>query len=517
MYAKQVDLISDRLIQCVNIVKQNNQLDVVSIQALLLVAIVAHVSSFHVFSKKLRHFCIHLIEDMKINTLDKHEFINPTTDALTPTSSIASAGSPGQSVNVLQSPRLSHVAAASVADSARRLFWELYFFDIIIGSADGKSISSLDALELDINYPTKPSQQEFDYKGRAEAGKLVTQAVKMNVELIEKKPYEATLTKLKASLSSWEMKLEDPKLFGSPPLIHKNGSVNEGVHQSILLYNYAKIFAHRPFSYLWKINSPQNPKCNEEVLEAKDVQTTMKADARTNIETKKTIEAANSIVEVLIDTNASKVLDRTPLFACGLALSSLVHLSAYIWVETTLANDSTRNFDLNESDLEIFTEYIKLSLTAIYPISRHWTLSGKLAKHIRESLTTLRPKLYSKLKDFLPQIEVGMEQMTIADSSSSQPSALNSTNAQHIISNDTTPGTTYTNTQAYEPQQQPVVTNYSPYYLNSFDSTTADSVDYNGGLDGLQMGQMSPMSDTGCDWIDKALIDFFDEDNIMAI
>ncbi|RLV96273.1 hypothetical protein JA1_000389 [Spathaspora sp. JA1] len=515
IYAKQADLITDRLIQCVNIVKDNNQLDIISIQVLLLVAIAAHISSFHAFSKKLRHFCIFLIEDMKINIIDKREFVNPTADALTPTSSIASANSPGQGSNVFQSSRLSHIASSSIADNARRVFWELYFFDVIIGSADGKSVTGLDALELDINYPTVPSQQEFDYKGRAEAGKLVTQAVKMNVELIDKKPYESTLARLKAALSSWEMKLEDPKLFGAPPLIHKNGTVNEGVHQAILLYNYAKIFAHRPFSYLWKINSPQNPKCNDEVLEAKDVPTTMKADSRTNIETKKTIEAANSIVEVLIDTNASKVLNRTPLFACGLALASLVHLSAYIWVETTLANDSNRNFDLNENDLEIYTEYIKLSLTAIYPISTHWTLSGKLAKHIRESLTTLRPKLYSKLKDFLPRIEVGMEQMTISDSSNSTvPSAINSTHAHNILSSDTTPGTSYTT--GYD-SGDAVVPNYTPNYLNTFDSTNLDYNTGNGDLDGLQMGQMSPMSDTGCDWIDKALIDFFDEDNIMQI
>ena len=88
------------------------------------------------------------------------------------------------------------------------------------------------------------------------------------------------------------------------------------------------------------------------------------------------------------------------IFACALALSSLVHLSAYIWVETTLAVDKAQAFGLNEEDLDVYTEYIKLALTAIYPISKHWQLSGKLAKHIRDSLTTLRPKLYSKLKDF---------------------------------------------------------------------------------------------------------------------
>lgn len=112
---------------------------------------------------------------------------------------------------------------------------------------------------------------------------------------------------------------------------------------------------------------------------------------------------------MLIDTGASKVLERTHFFACALALSSLVHLSAYIWIETTLAMDKSQSFGLNSEDLDLYTEYIKLALSALYPISKHWQLSGKLAKHIRDSLTTLRPKLYSKLKDFLPQLEIGVE------------------------------------------------------------------------------------------------------------
>ena len=133
----------------------------------------------------------------------------------------------------------------SIDQCARRLFWELNFVDIITGSADGKTVSSFDKIESFVDFPTVPLRDEFDYKGRSEAGTLVTNAVKMNIEITNKRPYDILLTRLQA-LSSWEMRLEDPSLFEAPPLIDKSGRVNEGV-QAILLFNYAKIFVQALF------------------------------------------------------------------------------------------------------------------------------------------------------------------------------------------------------------------------------------------------------------------------------
>ena len=112
----------------------------------------------------------------------------------------------------------------------------------------GKQFLPFDKIESFVDFPTVPLRDEFDYKGRSEeAGTLVTNAVKMNIEITNKRPYDILLTRLQASLSSWEMRLEDPSLFEAPPLIDKSGRVNEGVHQAILLFNYAKIFVHRSF------------------------------------------------------------------------------------------------------------------------------------------------------------------------------------------------------------------------------------------------------------------------------
>lgn len=508
VYARAVDLVSDRLVQCIDVVRQNGYIDIISLQVLTLASLVAHVSSLHVLSKNLRYFCIFLIQDLQIHLIDSASA--QSTSDMTPNSESSPV------LKVFTSPRLLHIPRDSIVQCARRLFWELNFVDIITGSADGKTVSSFDGIESYVDYPTVPLREEFDYRGRSEAGQLVTTAVKMNIEIHHKRPYDAILTRLKASLSSWEMRLEDPSLFDAPPLIDKSGRVNEGVHQAILLFNYAKVFAHRPFSYLWKINSPQHPKCNGDAVDATDLTTQIQANSRTTIETRKTIEGANSIIQVLIDTGASKVLERTHFFACALALSSLVHLSAYIWIETTLAMDKSQSFGLNSEDLDLYTEYIKLALSALYPISKHWQLSGKLAKHIRDSLTTLRPKLYSKLKDFLPQLEIGVEKMNISGSESNGPNSTRSLTMPVDLS--TTPTTATTNfggrigvsnqmeNQVPLPQPQGGgaaldindggVPNDNPLFNEQYD------------FGNLTWEPASPVSPSGCDWIDKGLVDF---------
>ena len=481
LYSKDLSLIGDRLLQIVEVVRNKNYNDLVSIQVLLLVAIAGHISSLHIFSRKLRQYCIHLIKTLQINILD--------IETLTT--------SP-----VLTSPRLQHLPKDLILENARRTFWELHFFEVIIGSADGKTITKLADIPREILYPSTPPRDTFDYKGRAGSANLVINAVKMNVEILNKRPFDLSKSKLRAALSSREMELEDPKMFNAPTLLRNNGDVNEGVHQSILLYNYAKVFAYRPFSYLWKINSPQNPTCSENIMEAKDMPTQIK-DSSAIIDTRKTIDAANSIVDLLINTCASKVVDRTPLFACALALSSLVHISSYIWAETTMQlnnYDESKSLGLSMSDLEYFADYIKLALTAIYPISNHWILSGNIAKHIRESLHILRPRLYLQMKDLLPQVEISIEKMSLLDSKSTQSDLV-----PHLSSKVSTS------------TLQSSDVDHIPSFLDDknglvLPANTDSNLDFTS-LD----GQFSPITDSGCDWIDKALSDYFDDQNVNLL
>jgi hypothetical protein len=534
LYSRDCNFIQDRLVQVINLVKLSVP-DLISLQVLILVSLIAHISSLHDFSRNIRHYCIHLVKQLRINTLDDSTM----------------------ATNVYESPRLSHIPRPLVADNARRTYWELYFLDVIIGSADGITITALSNIPVDVHHPTYPPERHFDYRGRSDTSQLVTQAIQMNNEIKNKRPFDISLTKLKAQLSNWEIRLHDPSVFGAPALIHKDGTVNEGVHQSILMFNYAKIFAHRPFSYLWKTNAPQNPKCDDNVMEADDMPVILRADSKATIETIKTIDSANSILELLMDTNASKLLERTPLFACALALSSLVYTSAYIWVEALLEQDNLeliKTSKLGEKDLDIYAEYIKLSLSAIYPISRHWILSGKLATHVRATLHALRPKLYSKLKDGLPQIQIGIEKIDITKRPDTEEKEITTSHNDMGTTNETNSNPHYRNVEVDSGNDSthvgssndvsPKFDSITPNSVSSVSSgplqdnpienmkgppvatvpltgtafpgnnvpletnlITENVVDENA-FDTLDIA--SPVIDTGCDWIDKALLDFFD-------
>ncbi|ODV76949.1 MADS box transcription factor, partial [Suhomyces tanzawaensis NRRL Y-17324] len=493
-YSKNLDVVSDVILQCLNLIRENKVLDIVSVQVLLLTSIVAHVSSLHVLSRDLRHFCIYLTTELEIHLVD-----GPNTPKF------------------VQCPRTLGIPHDLLYDSARRIYWELYFFDVIMGSADGKTLTSLSKIDATVNFPTTPSREIFDYDGRSKTGHLVSEAIEMNQLILSKKPIEAKRSRLRSNLSSWEMKLGDPKLFNAPPLVNKNGRVNEGVHQSILLFNYASVFAYRPFSNLWKINSPQNPQCGvEEGLTSKHMTPQIKSETTSSIiDTRKTIQAADSIVELLINTNSSKVVQRTPVFACALALSSLVHVSAYIWEEQVLNDKKGEEEGITPSDLETVANNIKLTLSAIYPISQHWILSGKLAKHIRESLSTLRPQLYTKLKEFLPDIEVSVvkendsmlhklpnaarehyDNNSLNVSSESPSVTSESSNSQASIRKRTLP--------SIQNLENPIQTPSA--FINTINENDFFSDPLN--------GYVSPVSDTGCDWIDKALVDFFDTEEV---
>lgn len=522
IYAKDVTLVQDRLLQICNMVKATPAKDVVSLQVLILALIAAHISLLHQLGRKLRECAIFIIEELGVHELD-----HPTHQARARS-------------KVCLLPRVQHLPKAGVVDCGRRALWEVYFLDVIIGSADGKSLTKLAQLEINANYPSYPDRDVFDFRSRSEAAKLVTEAINLNLEIIAKKPFQATLARLKAELLNWEMRMADPLTFNCPGLLLKNGSVNEGVHQLILLVNYAKIFVHRPFSYLWKIEAPQNPPCGDDVMEASDMPTQLVADARTTIETRKAIEAANLMVGSLIDTNAALVLSRTPLFACALALAALVHISAYIWIETILDLEDpelVKLLGLQVDELEVYAEYIKLLLTAIYPISRHWILSGKISKHIRDSLQALRPRLYSKLKDLLPQLEVAIEQLLVDEAKvftppilAPMPPSLVSLSSQHssqaspLTANHLSPHSSITPTASATPPfgdfSKPPMPVHDPTLLMGsnqpahaepdlflLDSATDNLFDFN-----QWDWEPSPAANSGCDWIDKALLDYFEGD-----
>ena len=416
-FARDIETINFLVTSLINYIRQIGK-DFISLQSLLLLAMASHISSLHDLSTKIREATISLALEMKLNFIDEknvpavfldvngflterdhHHSANGMTPSDSEARSVADV--------LFEAERVSSIPREILVETMRKTFWELYYFDSISGTASGHTKSRLAVQHCLVLYPTSIPLQIFDYKSRAEACKLVNDAISLNIAIQSNKDSLPHLNHMRAALGNWEMKLANPDTYGMPYLISKNGIVNEGVFESIMLLNYARIFTHRPFSYLWRSDVSKHPRCTDEEgvddpcppLNNKEPDNA--TDSRKINETRKTIDSANFLVKTLLDTDPSQTCKRTPFLACALAFSCLVHLSAYAWVESNLnvleaEDEATRQ--ISASELDVYTEYIKLEIGSMLQISRHWSLSAKLITHISETLCRVSPKLFRKVQ-----------------------------------------------------------------------------------------------------------------------
>jgi hypothetical protein len=412
-YSKNINEIFQIASEIIELIGSKDK-DVITLQALILLSLVCHVSALHDLSTSLRKQAIELAVHLDINNLDEEAFTGEDINGnVIQKKNRASNGStPGGSssdeinMNFYNTRRVRTLPDVMLKESARRCFWELFFLDIIIGSADGKTLSKLTSIKCFVQFPSIPTKFQFDYETRSYTSKLVDDSVRLNNIIFSEMSIGHQYTKLTASLSNWELKFSNPDFYKLPYLIDGNGRVNEGIQQGLIMLNYAKIFTHRPLSFLWRSDIPRNLKCVEklndelnktennfqEVPNGKDL-----INSRKIIETRKTIDAANLIAKTLIDTNPIDILKRTPLNACSLAFAGLVHLSAYLWSSQVAQTNENQNH-LNSNDLNIYEEYMKLELSGIFQISAHWYLSSKIANYLLDSISKLLPNLFTKMQ-----------------------------------------------------------------------------------------------------------------------
>lgn len=418
-YARDIETVNYLVISILKYVRQIGK-DFITLQTLLLLAMISHISSLHDLSTTIREATISLAFEMKLNYIDEANVppvfldvngflserdeksinahsLNTPTDSDTKTTLDSLFGA----------KRVASIPHGILVDTMRRTFWELYYFDSISGTASGHTKSRLATKHCLVLYPTSVSLNVFDYKSRAEACKLVNDAISLNIAIQSHEDSLPYLNHMRAALGNWEMKLSNPDTYAMPYLINKHGDVNDGVFEAIMLLNYARIFTHRPFSYLWRADVSKHPRCTDEEgvddpcppLNNKESQNA--TDSRKIIETKKTIDSANYLMKTLLDTDPGQTCKRTPFLACALAFSCLVHLSAYAWVEsnlTMLDSLDENSKQISASELDTYTEYIKLEIGSTLQISRHWSLSAKLITHISETLSRVSPKLFKKVQ-----------------------------------------------------------------------------------------------------------------------
>ncbi|QPG76262.1 hypothetical protein FOA43_003648 [Brettanomyces nanus] len=581
IYSRDVETVQFLVTSVVNYIKQVGK-DLISLQSLLILAMIAHISSLHDLSMLLREALVSLALELKLNLLDQHTvpdifmdvngFITERRESDNNASTNTIHGvqlmnTPSESdtkddvlTELMQACRVANIPKRILADTIRRTLWEVYFFDTISGTASGHTMSLLASCKIIVLYPTTISAHAFDYKSRAEACKLVNDSIKLNVAIQAEEEVESHLVHMKAAIGNWELRLDNPDMYSTPYLVNANGQVNEGVFEAIMLVNYAQIFTHRPFSYLWRSDVSKHPKCTDEEDVSEDCPPLKRqeVDSQKIIETRKTIDSASSVVKSLLDTNAADVTKRTPFLACALAFSSLVHLSAFSWVESSLqvlgddaSTASLLKENINEEELDTYTEYIKLELGAIYQISRHWALSAKLAQHIKETLRRVSLKLYRKVQAALPEpkfkpVEIAALtpiQKDIRRTSYRTPSLSTSSSTQPTFTKTTTdpvlPDVFSRRPREYIRSLPNTYSGTNPTTSNSTRSPdpgavstgniSAEKPEISGQtnlineINDAELNMMmddsylslSPTSDTGCDWVDKHIFEF-DAYNLAA-
>lgn len=394
-----------------------HEIDLVSLQSLLLLSYVTHLCGLHALSTSIRSKAVNVCLEAQLNTLDADELPDNFTDVKQDTITNMELYRHSKR-NVLISSRFIDKDQKNLKDCIRRIFWEIYYFDTLLGIADGKTFSQLSTVPFIIKHPTSPKREIYDYQLRTESTVVLDFVLKLNKSILNKKPHTTLSLKTKAMLGGLDLKIKDPEIFKLPPLINFDGTVNDGVHQAIQMHTFAKLLLNRPLSCLYDPyyqgpapacglnfanNNPQS--MNQRLFELYDVANTPKI-----ISSRACIDSANFLVSSLIDTDLNKIGLRSPVLCCSLAFCILTHLSAYLWIDTGLKNKdklvSKVRSNFSQDELVIIKEYLKISLTVIYMFSKHWYISSQVYGFLTETMKNYAPSLYASIESSLPQNSV---------------------------------------------------------------------------------------------------------------
>lgn len=392
---------------------ESHEIDLVSLQSLLLLSYVTHLCGLHALSGSIRSKAVNVCLEGHLHIIDANELPDGFTDVKQESiTNVEQYRSPKR--NFLISSRFIDPHQPNLRDCIRRVFWEIYYLDTLLGIVDGKTFSQLSTVPFIVKHPTSPKRENFDYQTRTESSVVLDFVLRLNNSILNKKPHTTLSLKIKAMLGSLDLKIKDPEIFKLPPLVNFDGTVNDGVHQAIQMHTFAKLLLNRPISCLYDpyyqgpapscgLNSANNnpQSLNQRLFELYDVANTSKI-----IGTRACITSANFFVSSLIDTDLNKIGLRSPVVCCSLAFSILTHLSAYLWIETGLKNKDKLvikvQSNFSQDELVIIKEYLKISLTVLYMFSKHWYMSSQVYGFLTATIKRYAEPLYASIESSLP-------------------------------------------------------------------------------------------------------------------
>lgn len=379
----------DDLFQRIQVAKaavENAPDDLVKVQSSILLAITAHLCTDNASSIQLRTWCF----DLCYRVLAAYTLSAPATD---------STQSP-MLLNILSSWRTTHIEKTLFGELVSRVVHEIFFMDIMFAMITRGKLSAFVMSNIIDSIPIKDIPG-FAYRCRFRTMKVVRSILSSLASLGSGIQVSIEFTRLEALVTTFQGFMSDqlgdlPQ--GFPHLMDDYGNVNDGIHQSIMMLNFAAILLHFPFSSLYQNKLPSFVQCTEDSAPMLAVQKAPLSKQRTVVSTRQCIQAANNIIKIVTDIGSSNIPNRTPLYSCSLAMAMLVHMKAYHWLTRPDDRGGPRMDEIQrKQEVGLYEAYIKLESNSLQMFGAKWILPTKLNASLCNVMFNVLPELYQSV------------------------------------------------------------------------------------------------------------------------
>lgn len=353
----------------------NSTDDLIKVQASLLLTLISFMSSDTVTSFELRAWCS-----------------NICYRALTE----ASAEEGGYS-NVLSSWRTLAIENILYKELLTKAIHEVFFVDVMLSITSRKGFSLFVQSNVIDEVPIE-DYPGFAYKCRLRTLKMVHTIVtsldvfgsgKLTNPCAEFLRLESLVSMFQSLLDQVQQVADvstpsDPNI---PYLVDAYGNVDDGVQQAIMVLNFSAIVLHFPISGLSRTKMPSflNQSLNFRYCNCPKAQESPLSAGRC-------IRCATNIICIATMIGKPQITERTPFYACCIAMSLVVHFEIYL--SLSQKPDLTDSEEVNRC---MYSDHIKLGLEGLQRFSATWGHANKLYASICELMQNGSPSYYMQL------------------------------------------------------------------------------------------------------------------------
>lgn len=372
--------------------------DLIKVQSSIILCIAAHLSTDNQTSISLRTWAF----DLCHRVLSGFSLSSPASDRQ------ANNWDLPLPLELLSSWRTQNIDKPLFSTLFCRVIHEIFFLDIMFAIITRGKLSPFTNSNL-IDIVPIADVPGFAFRSRYRTMKVVREIMTSLTSLGSGIHTSVEFTRLEALVTTFQAFLTEDNESGQgynnnndtgfPPFMDEVGSIDDGIHQCLIMINFAAILLHMPFSSLYQNKLPSFVQCTEESAPLVSAQRTLLSRQRVVVSTRQCISAANHIVKIVTDIGAAKANERTPLYTCSLAMAMLVHMKAYHWLTRPGANGAVPRMDEQQRtrELGLYEAYVKLESSTLQLFASRWILPAKLNASLCNVMFTVMPELYESV------------------------------------------------------------------------------------------------------------------------